>query len=113
MHPADVALVRFPFTTLDATKKRPALVLSHTALGSHVGLWTVAMITSRVEGLRFQGDVLLQDWEQCRLIHPSLVRLSKLATVETDLLEKHLGTLSPRDLKEIKRALRVLYRFWL
>ena len=99
--------------TLENAKKRPALLLSHVAMGSRIHLWTVAMITSQVDGLRFEGDIVLEDWRQCHLLHPSLVRLSKIATLEGSLLEKQLGRLSSRDMGEVKRVWKQLYRFWL
>lgn len=113
MDPGQIVLVRFPFTTLESTKKRPALLLNHVSLGSRVHLWTVAMVTSQVEGLRLEGDVILEDWRECHLLHPGLVRLSKIATLEGSLVERPLGWLSSRDLAEIKQVLKRLYRFWL
>ena len=68
MKPGDVALVRFPFTELAATKKRPALVLARTARLPRNRLVTLAMITSQVEALRLEGDVLLSDWKEAGLL---------------------------------------------
>jgi hypothetical protein len=57
----DVALVRFPFADLATTKKRPALVLAETVRSPRNRLATLAMITSQVEALRLEGDVLLDE----------------------------------------------------
>jgi len=44
----DVLLVRFPFTEIDASKKRPALALHLVKVGRRSGLATIAMITSKI-----------------------------------------------------------------
>jgi len=110
--PGEVVLVRFPFTELAATKKRPALVLARTIRSPRNRLATVAMITSKVEVLELDGDVLLRDWKSAGLLHPSLLRLAKLATVDEDLVDKAIGRLSPRDLAEAREAFQRLFAFW-
>jgi len=84
-------LVRFPFADLAAAKKRPALVLTRTARSSRYRLVTLAMITSQVEALKIDGDVLLKDWKPAGLLHPSLLRLAKVATVDGELVDKRIG----------------------
>ena len=112
MKPGDVALVRFPFTDLAASKKRPALVLARTELSTRNRLATLAMITSQIEALKLEGDVLLQDWRSAGLLHPSLLRLAKVATVDEDLIERKIGSLSARDRDSAKRAFRHVFSSW-
>jgi mRNA-degrading endonuclease toxin of MazEF toxin-antitoxin module len=111
--PGDVALVRFPFTELAATKKRPALVLARTARSTRNRLTTLAMITSQVEALRLVGDVLLEDWRSAGLLHPSLLRLAKVATVDEDLIEKIIGNISALDADSAGRAFRSVFSAWI
>lgn len=113
MRPGDVALVRFPFTDLTAVKKRPALVLARTARSPRSRLATVAMITSQVEALKLDGDVLLTDWREAGLLHPSLLRLAKVATVDEELLDKAIGRLSSGDLEAAREAFRRVFASWL
>ena len=113
MKPGTVVLVRFPFANLDQTKKRPALVLSHIKHSSQIQLITLAMITSKLEGLELEGDLRLKDWETAHLLHPSLVRLTKVATVDLDLIDREMGTISERDRREVGKIFRKLYRHWL
>jgi mRNA interferase MazF len=109
----EVALVRFPFTDLAAAKKRPALVLARTMRSPRNRLATVAMITSQVEALKLDGDVLLADWKAAGLLHPSLLRLAKIGTIDEHLIEKTIGRLSPRDLKAAREAFRRMFATWL
>lgn len=64
MRPGDVVLVRFPFTEVATTKKRPALLLGLVSRGRRYQLATVAMITGQVEGIRLPGDVVLAGWQR-------------------------------------------------
>lgn|SRR3990167_4917812 len=113
MNSGDIVLVHFPFTSLETTKKRPALILRQTSLGRRSQIFTVAMISSQIEGIKMEEDVYLKGWEEAKLLYPSLVRLSKIATIEGELIEKVLGTVNKTDLNEIKKAFQQLYRFWL
>lgn len=113
MKPGDLALVRFPFTDLAATKKRPALVLARTARSPRSRLATVAMITSQVETLKLDGDVLLSDWKAAGLLHPSLLRLAKIATVDEELIDRTIGRLSTRDLGATRKAFGHVFAAWL
>jgi mRNA interferase MazF len=110
--PGDVALVRFPFTDLAAAKKRPTLILARSTRARRYRLVTVAMITSQVEALKIDGDVLLEDWREAGLLHPSILRMAKVATVDGDLLDKPLGRLSRRDLAAAKQAFWSVFAAW-
>lgn len=113
MKPGDIALVRFPFADVATTKKRPALVLARTARSPRNRLVTVAMITSQTEALRLHGDVLLSEWKAAGLLHPSLLRMTKIATVDEDLIERTIGRLAPIDLDAARVAFRRLFATWL
>jgi mRNA interferase MazF len=110
--PGDVVLVRFPFADLAATKKRPALLLARTQRSARHRLATVAMVTSRIEGLRLDGDVLLADWQGAGLLHPSVLRLAKVATLDEGLVEKAIGSLTPADLAATRAAFHHVFSAW-
>ena len=111
--PGDVVLVRFPFTDLATAKKRPALLLAHTPRSSRYRLATVAMITSQIEALTLQGDVFLADWKAAGLLHPSLLRLAKIATIDTELIDKRVGGLSSSDSRAARLAFQRVFSDWL
>ncbi|MBM4244675.1 MAG: type II toxin-antitoxin system PemK/MazF family toxin [Deltaproteobacteria bacterium] len=113
MKPGDVVLVRFPFTDVATTKKRPALVLARATRSPRNRVVTLAMITSQVEALKLDGDLLLSDWGAAGLLHPSLLRLAKLATVDEDLVEKAIGRLSAVDYKATRATFRRVFAAWI
>jgi len=112
MKPGDVVLVRFPFAELATTKKRPALVLAVTVRSPRNQVVTLAMITSQVEALGLLGDVALTEWSHAGLLHPSLLRLAKTATVDVDLIDKVIGALATPDLSAARAAFQQVLSAW-
>ena len=112
MRAGDVVLVKFPFTSLVKDKKRPALVLKLTEHSSRIKLVTVAMITSKIDGYKIAGDVLMQDWEEANLLHPSILRMSKIATVDDVLIDQKLGSLSKKDMNLAKASFQRTFADW-
>lgn len=83
----DVVRVPFPYAGRDTRQRRPALVISTQAVGDGRLHW-VLMITS-AEHRRWPGDVTLgKRYAEAGLPAPSMVRTSKIATVETGRMEK-------------------------
>lgn len=88
----DVVRVPFPYTDREVRQRRPALVVSNTAVGEDGRLCWVLMITS-ADHRRWPGDVLLgARYEEAGLPSPSMIRTSKIATVEVDRVDR-LGRL--------------------
>ena len=112
MKPGDIALVRFPFAGVATAKKRPALILARTARSPRNRLATVA-ISSQIEALRLEGDVVLSEWKAAGLLHPSLLRMAKIATVDEELIERTIGRLGRSDHAAARAAFQSLFATWL
>jgi mRNA interferase MazF len=94
----DVVLLPIPFSDLSSTKVRPAIVIGHGTTGDDLFL---VPITSRLNN----GDFTLRRWQSCGLNVPSAVK-GHLATVESQLVRKIVGRLSPEDIKTLNEKLR-------
>jgi mRNA interferase MazF len=77
----DVVSVPFPYTDRSALERRPALVISAPMLESRFGLLWVLMITA-AENRAWHSDVPIPDHRAVGLPIPSIIRPSKIATVE-------------------------------
>lgn len=106
----DVVLIKFPFTDLETSKKRPGFVLAKIDLSSKMQLLIVAMVTSKLDVLKLKGDVRLKSWQEVGLLHPSVVRLSKIATLETDIIERKIGSVAQDDLKKIYANFKIVFK---
>jgi mRNA interferase MazF len=100
-----VAVVRapFPFTDRDATKNRPALVLSDATFNEPAGHSVMAMITSAANA-PWPLDCPITDLAAAGLPAPSKVRF-KLFTLDHRLVRGVLGALSPADSRTVSDAL--------
>jgi len=106
--PFDVIVVPFPFTDRDASKRRPALVLSsHAVFNAPSGHAVLAMITSqRVPA--WPLDVEIADLQRAGLWAPSTVRF-KLFTLDQRLILRAAGKLGIADRRRVAHALRRLF----
>ncbi|HEY0110704.1 MAG TPA: type II toxin-antitoxin system PemK/MazF family toxin [Fibrella sp.] len=104
MKQGDLVLVPFPFTDLSGSKIRPALVLLATDLDV-----TLAFISTQLHWQE-ATDLLLYPTSLNGLKKPSLIRLSKLATIDNGLAQGRLGELSPNELGQVLANLRILFQ---
>lgn len=102
-----VVRVPFPFTDRDATKNRPALVLSNAArFNTPAGHSVMAMITSQ-DNAPWPLDHTITDLATAGLPAPSKVRF-KLFTLDHRLVRGELGKLSASDAAAVRDGLAYL-----
>ncbi len=99
MTKGDIVLIPFPFTDLTGVKNRPALVLIETDLDV-----TVSFITTQVKWEE-DFDVRLEPNIENGLKKNSLVRLSKITTIDKDLVIGRLGQLTHLEINTINKKL--------
>ncbi|MBI4373478.1 MAG: type II toxin-antitoxin system PemK/MazF family toxin [Deltaproteobacteria bacterium] len=100
----DILLLNaFPYSSLGAVKKRPALVLADT--GDEDLL--LCRITS--ETVRDPYDLGVQDWKGAGLLLPSSIRLSKMATLTKRLVLRKLGRLGSPERRRVRSTLKKLF----
>jgi mRNA interferase MazF len=102
MQQGNVVLIPFPFTDLSGSKVRPALVLMATAQDV-----TLAFISTQLHWQE-PTDLLLLPTALNGLRKSSLIRLSKLATIDSTLAKGKLGELTSSELTQVKTNLRLL-----
>ena len=102
-----VVRVPFPFSDRNATKNRPALVLSDpAAFNTAAGHSVMAMITSEANA-PWPLDCTLTDLGVAGLPAPSRVRF-KLFTLDHRLVRGELGRLAPADAETVAANLSAL-----
>ena len=91
-----LVLVPFPFDDLSATKVRPAVCLTDP-IGAHRHV-VLAFISSQIPGVPLPTDLVLRsgdpDFSATGLRGNSVLRLHRMMTVSTALIQRELGTLS-------------------
>lgn len=102
-----VVRVPFPFTDRNATKNRPALVLSDAAsFNTPASHSVMAMITSQ-SNAPWPLDCPIADLKAAGLPAPSLVRF-KLFTLDHRLVRGEVGMLATEDAQGVSKGLKQL-----
>jgi mRNA interferase MazF len=102
--PGDIVLVRFPFTDLSATKKRPALVLSTPGFTTRQGDIVVLAMTSQPQR---DPRLRLSHWQSATLPKPTWLK-SVIGTLAATVVIRRLGRLHPADNPRVQYALQQL-----
>ena len=102
-----VVLFRFPQTDHSAGKLRPALILRK--LPGQYDDWMICMLSSQLTQQIPEFDEFIdsddEDFEKSGLKMPSIVRLSRLAVVDENILLGTIGNISASRLDNIKKKL--------
>ena len=104
MAKGDIVLIVFPFTDLTGSKLRPGVVLVESNLDL-----VVCFITTQLSW-KEPTDIQLTPNSTNNLKQVSLVRISKLATLDRQLVKGLLGNLSTSELEEINSSLKSLFQ---
>lgn len=103
MTKGDIVLVPFPFTNLEGSKKRPAVIL----FSDEIDIIAV-FITTKLKWMN-EKDVLLEPNESNRLKKSSLIRISKIATLDKSIVIGKIGVLKSKTIKSIDAKLKLLF----
>jgi mRNA interferase MazF len=100
----EIVLIPFPFTDFSDSKLRPALILIEATLDI-----TVCFITTN---LNFQEptDVVVTPNPSNNLKKVSLIKTSKIATLEKSLAIGQIGNLTTSELALVDQSLKTLFR---
>ena len=102
-----VVLFKFPQTDKSPGKLRPALVLRK--LDGFYDDWLICMISSQLSQKIVELDEVIKkedaDFEQSGLKITSLIRISRLAVVEKNVLLGTLGSINSERLNNIKNKI--------
>ena len=99
----DIVLITFPFTDLSGSKLRPAVIIANTSLDL-----TVCFITTQLQWQEIT-DVQLLPTSFNGLRKQSLIRTSKIATLDKTLAKGLLGKLTTNELSDLNKNLKVLF----
>ena len=98
----DIILIPFPFTDLTGSKLRPAIVLIVTDYDL-----TVCFITTQLKW-KDSTDIEILPSTENGIKKPSLIRLSKIATMDKSLAVGKIGELRQSELLELNLKLKLL-----
>lgn len=97
-----IILVPFPFTDLSGSKVRPAIIVSHNLRGDDV---VVLFISSQIKH-RGTHDIAIKPDTHNGLKLSSLIKCTKIATLDKKIVLGELGRVSPAIQKKIDQTLK-------
>ena len=103
-NPGDVVLVRFPFTDLATSKKRPALVLSPPEYVTRHGDVVFLALTSQPQP---EDELSLSNWQGAGLPKPTWFK-PLIATVAANIIVRRLGAVAQDDWPRAVKAIKLL-----
>lgn len=104
MKKGEIVLIPFPFTELTQAKLRPAIVLIENEYDI-----TVSFITSQ-QKKQESTDVVIYPSKLNGLKKNSLIRLSKIATIDKSLIIGKLGEINLEETLLINERLKILFQ---
>jgi len=99
----DVVRVLFPHVERNVRRSRPALVLTREPIGPEGLLVWVAMITNAARK-PWPGDIPVADYEGAGLPVPSVVRTTKIATLEAGAATR-IGRLQDAQVAAVRETI--------
>lgn len=99
----DIILIPFPFTNLTGNKLRPAIILISTPDDL-----TLSFITTQLKWEE-STDIKLEPSFENGLKKTSLIRLSKIATVDKALVIGRLGSIEEIKMTDLNSKLKQLF----
>jgi len=100
----DLVLITFPFTDLSGSKLRPAVVLAVTNLDL-----TVCFITTQTQW-KESTDISISPDPTNGLKLTSLIRTSKIATLDKTLAKGLLGRLNQNEISDLNSKLKIIFQ---
>jgi len=106
----DVVLVEFPFSSGRASKLRPALVVQTNRNNRQLTNVIIAAITTtthrRGQATQLLIDPATAEGRQSGLLSVSVVTCENLFTVSQELVQRKIGQLPPRMMRQIDSCLK-------
>jgi mRNA interferase MazF len=104
----ETVVVPFPFTDINSTKRRPALILSDAVTFNTSGDRSVMAMITTASHSSWQLDIPIRDLQQAGLTKASIIRM-KLFTLDHTLILRRLGKLSSADHLTVIPTLKQLF----
>ena len=103
----DIILVRFPFTNLQTTKQRPAVIVSGSAHNQARNDVVILAITGQTKVTSEYAHCEVADWQAAGLLKISVLK-PIVATIEQEMIIRILGRLTAKDLSNLDLILAAI-----
>ena len=106
-----IVLVPFPFDDFSASKVRPALCLTDK-IGKYKNV-IIAFISSKIAEDVLDSDIIVRknskEWERTGLLVDSIIRLHKVVTIPSSLIQRKLGNVNSSLEVQVSKRIQGLF----
>ncbi len=94
----DIILVRFPFTNLKKSKKRPVLVVKSESSFNDIVCFQITSNSEQANLFKIENS----DLDSCTLALKSFVKYDKCFTINSEIVDKKIAKVNSKLLAELK-----------
>ena len=105
----DIVLLPYPFTDLEGTKVRPAMVVSNDIFNNKSADCIMVPLTSVIKDHPYSILINQIDLSSGKLLKPSRIRADKVFTVEKKLIIMKIGILNDKTFQNVKSELNKIF----
>ena len=105
----EIVLLPYPFSDLEGTKVRPALVVSNNFFNKKSEDCVMIPLTSVIKDEPYSVVINQKDLSAGKLLKPSRIRIDKIFTVEKSLISMKIGIIKEDVLKKIKIEIQKIF----
>ena len=105
----DIVLLPYPFTDLEGTKVRPALVVSNDEFNRRSDDCIMVPLTTVIKDEPYSVLITQDNLSSGKLIKPSRVRADKIFTVEKRLAIMEIGVIKDTLFQKIKAEISKVF----
>lgn len=105
----EIVLLPYPFTNLEGTKVRPAIVISNNSFNRKSDDCIMVPLTTVIKDEPYSILINQEDLSNGKLIRPSRIRMDKIFTVEKRLVIMRIGILNDKTFSKIKGEISKIF----
>ena len=105
----DIVLLPYPFTDLEGTKVKPAIIISNDSFNKKSDDCVMIPLTTVIKDEPYSILITQEDLSSGKLLKPSRVRVDKIFTVEKRLVIMEIGTINNATFEKIRSELAKVF----
>lgn len=105
----ELVLLPYPFSDLEGTKVRPAIIMSNDSFNSRGNDCIMVPLTTVIKDEPYSVIIDQQNMSSGDLIKPSRVRADKIFAVEKDLITMKIGFINEKTFEKIKQEIHKMF----
>ena len=105
----EIVLLPFPFSDLEGTRVRPALVVSNNELNKKSEDCIMVPLTTVIKDEPYSVVINQEDLSSGKLLKSSRIRTDKIFSVKKDLVNMKIGIINDDILEKVKKEIQDMF----